>query len=192
MTPATFRSRMGHALRSPMVLWLTLAWVFLWGDLSIANVASGALIGITVIAVFPLPPVVFEGRVHPVAVIGLIGWFVVDLVRASIQVTALALRFGHQPRNAVIQVDLRSRSDLYLTITAELVTLVPGSVVIEVRRSTSTLYIHVLEVRDDSDVDDARAHTLAVEERVVQALASRDELAEFRRIRAAEVGRSAS
>ena len=184
MTPATPRSRIGQAFRSPMVLWLTLAWVLLWGDLSIANVVSGALIGIVVIAVFPLPLVVFEGRVHSLAMVRLIGWFVVDLVRASIQVTVLALRFGHQPRNAVIQVDLRSRSDLYLTITAELVTLVPGSMVIEVRRSTSTLYIHVLGVRDDSDIDDARAHTLAVEERVVQALASKDELAEFRRIRA--------
>ena len=133
MTPATPRSRMGHALRSPMVLWLTLTWVVLWGDLSSANVVSGALIGVMVIAVFPLPPVVFDGRVHPVAVVRLIGWFVVDLVRASVQVTALALRFGHQPRNAVVQVDLRSRSDLYLTITAELVTLVPGSMVIDVR-----------------------------------------------------------
>ncbi|HEX6577412.1 MAG TPA: Na+/H+ antiporter subunit E [Jiangellaceae bacterium] len=192
MTPSAPRSRMGHALRSPMVVWLTLTWVFLWGDLSIANVVSGALIGIVVIAVFPLPPVVFEGRVHPVALVRLIGWFVVDLVRASVQVAALAVRFGHQPRNAVVQVDLRSRSDLYLTITAELVTLVPGSMVIDLRRSTSTLYIHVLGVRDESDVDRARAHTLDVEERVVRALASKDELAEFRRIRTAEAGRTPS
>lgn len=185
MTPAA-RSRVGHALRSPMVVVLTLAWVLLWGDLSIANVASGALIGIVVTAVFPLPPIVFEGRVRPIAMARLIGWFVADLVRASVQVTTLALRFGHEPRNAVIQVDLRSRSDLYLTITAELVTLVPGSVVIEVRRSTSTLFIHVLGVRHDADVERARADALAVEERVVRALASETELAEFRRIRAAE------
>ena len=68
----------------------------------------------------------------------------------------------------MVHIDLRSRSDLYLTITAELVTLVPGSMVIEVRRSTSTLYMHVLGVRDDSDVERARAHALAVEERVVR------------------------
>jgi multicomponent Na+:H+ antiporter subunit E len=175
-----------------MLVWLTIAWVLLWGDLSIANVVSGAVIGIMVTAVFPLPPIIFEGRVHPIAVARLLGWFVVDLVRASVQVTALALRFGHQPRNAVIHVALRSRSDLYLTITAELVTLVPGSMVIEARRSTSTLYVHVLGVRDDSDVDRARTHALAVEERVVRALASPTELAEFRRIRSAEAGGSPS
>ncbi|MGH9249681.1 MAG: Na+/H+ antiporter subunit E [Acidimicrobiales bacterium] len=179
---------MGHALRSPMVVWLTLAWVLLWGDLSVANVVSGALIGITVTAVFPLPPIIFEGRVHPIAVVRLLGGFAIDLVRASVQVTALALRIGHQPRNAVVQVDLRSRSDLYLTITAELVTLVPGSVVIEVRRSTSTLFIHVLGVHNDSDVERAKAHVLVVEERVIRALASKTELAEFHRIRAAETG----
>ncbi len=175
-----------------MVVWLTIAWVLLWGDLSIANVVSGALIGIVVTAVFLLPPVVFEGRVHPIAVVRLLGRFVVDLVLASVQVSAIALRFGHLPRNAVVQVDLRSRSDLYLTITAELLTLVPGSVVIEVRRSTSTLYMHVLGVRDDSDVERARSHALAVEERVVRALGSATELAEFRRARAAEAGGSRS
>jgi multicomponent Na+:H+ antiporter subunit E len=192
MTPAAARSRMGHALRSPMVVVLALAWVLLWGNLSIANVVSGALIGVVVTAVFPLPPIVFEGRVHPIAMARLIGWFVADLVQASMQVTALALRFGHEPRNAVIQVDLRSRSDLYLTITAELVTLVPGSVVIEVRRSTSTLFIHVLGVRDDADVEGARSAALAVEERVVLALASETELADFRRIRVAETGEARS
>jgi multicomponent Na+:H+ antiporter subunit E len=60
--------------------------------------------------------------------------------------------------------------------------------VIEVRRTTSTLYMHLLGVRDDSDVDRAKAHALAVEERVVRALASSTELAEFRRIRSAEAG----
>jgi hypothetical protein len=52
--------------------------------------------------------------------------------------------------------------------------------------------MHLLGVRDDSDVDRAKAHALAVEERVVRALASSTELAEFRRIRSAEAGGSPS
>ena len=106
----------------------------------------------------------------------LIGHFLVDLVGASWQVMRLA--FGRRrPRNAVIEVQLRSRSDFYLTITAELVALVPGSVVIDARRSTSVLYLHLLDVEREGAIEAQRAHVLAVERRVVRALGSREEIA---------------
>jgi multicomponent Na+:H+ antiporter subunit E len=73
-------------------------------------------------------------------------------------------------------VQLRSRSDFYLTITAELVALVPGSVVVDARRSTSVLYLHLLDVHDEAAIEAQRAHVLAVERRVVRALGSRAEI----------------
>ena len=39
-----------------------------------------------------------------------------DLVRSSFLVAAQAFHFGHTMRNAVLRVDLRTRSDLYLTL----------------------------------------------------------------------------
>ena len=74
-------------------------------------------------------------------------------------------------------MQLRSRSDFYLTITAELVALVPGSVVIDARRSTSVLYLHLLDVEREGRIEAQRAHVLAVERRVVRALGSRAEIA---------------
>ena len=40
-------------------------------------------------------------------------------------------------RNAVVRVKLQTHSDLYQTLTSELVSLVPGSIVIEARRQES-------------------------------------------------------
>ena len=95
---------------------------------------------------------------------------------ATWQVSRLALA-GRRPRNAVIEVQLRTRSDFYLTLVAELIALVPGSVVIDARRSTSVLYLHLLDVERDGAVEAQRRHVLVVEERVVRALGSREEIA---------------
>ena len=46
----------------------------------------------------------------------------------------------------MIGVQLRNESDFYLALTAELSTLVPGSVVVEALKNSGTLYIHVLDV----------------------------------------------
>lgn len=170
-----------RGLQWPVLLSLTAVWVLLWGDLSAANVVSGLAVSVFVVVVFPLPPIVFDGRIHLVGMLKLLGHFAVDLVIASGQVASHVLRLGRQPASAVIQVDLRSRSDLYLTLTAELLSLVPGSLVVEARRSTSTLFLHVLGVRDDSDVELARRRALEQERRVMYALASSAELAAYHR-----------
>jgi multicomponent Na+:H+ antiporter subunit E len=101
-------------------------------------------------------------------------------------VSRLALA-GRRPRNAVIEVQLRTRSDFYLTLVAELIALVPGSVVIDARRSTSVLYLHLLDVGRDGAVDAQRRHVLVVEERVVRALGSREEIAAIEAARQADL-----
>lgn len=166
----------------PFLIALTVVWVLLWGSVTVASVLAGVAVAVIVMVVFPLPPVIFGGRVRLAGLARLAGWFVVDLVIASAQVSWLALRVGQQPSNTVVQVDLKSRSDLYLTLTAELLSLVPGSIVLEARRSTATLYLHVLGVApgDEAGAEDARRRSLRQEERVLNALASDEELAAYR------------
>lgn len=157
------------------VLWLAAVWVFLWGDVSWANVLGGVVVGVLVTLAFRMAPIPFGGRVHPWALVVLVVRFAADLVRASAEVSALALRPRYTPRGAVIGVQLRSHSDLYLTLTAELVSLVPGSLVVEANRVTGRLYLHVLDLAHSGGVDAVRASVLAQEERVLRALASHDE-----------------
>jgi multicomponent Na+:H+ antiporter subunit E len=74
-------------------------------------------------------------------------------------------------------VDLRTHSDLYLTLTSELVSLVPGSLVMEARRQESVVYLHVMDVRSRADIVTARRKVLEAEERVVRSFGSDDEVA---------------
>ncbi len=159
---------------------VTLAWVLLWDRLSWGNLVSGVLVGAFVTLAFPLPSIEFTGRVRPLRLARLLALFFRDLVVASFQVSALAFS-SRRPRNSVIEVRLRSRSDFYLTLTSELVGLVPGSTVIEARRSSSIVYLHLLDVWGAEAIEEARAHVLAIEERVVRALGSDEEIASINR-----------
>jgi multicomponent Na+:H+ antiporter subunit E len=158
-------------LQWPMILWLTLVWAALWGSVAPLILVSGVLVGVVVSLVFPLPPLRAAPRIHPWGVLVLVGRFVVDLVVASAQVVWVTLRPG-TVRSAVIEVDLTTDSDLVMTFTAQLVSLVPGSVIVEARRSTHTLFLHVLDVTDETQVDDARKRVLAQEQRVLRAFTS--------------------
>ena len=160
------------------ILVLTAVWVLLWGDLSVANVLGGAVVGVLVTTLLPLPPVDFHGKIRPLALLYLFVRFVYDLAVASVHVAILALDFRRVPRGAVVGVQLRNHSDLYLTITSELSTLTPGSLVIEAHRLTGMVYLHVLAIDAYGGAEKVREDTLALEERVLRAFASDAELEE--------------
>ncbi|WP_298455271.1 Na+/H+ antiporter subunit E [uncultured Cellulomonas sp.] len=174
MSLHTRRRRM--AVQWPTLLWLTIVWVLLWGGLTPANVLAGLAIGLLVSMGLPLPPVATEGRLRPLRLAHLLAVFVKDVCVASVGVAVLAFR-RRAPRSAVIRVRLRTTSDLYLTLTAELCSLVPGSLVVEAHRLTSTLYLHELDVDGERGIEHARRRVLDQEERVLRALASDAELA---------------
>lgn len=155
-------------------------WVLLWGDISLANLVSGFLLGLLITWVFPLPPIDFHGRFRLWPHTKLIAILLFDLVRSSFVVAAQAFHFGHTMRNAVVRVDLKTHSDLYLTLTSELVSLVPGTLVMEARRQESVVYLHVMDVRSDADIEAARRKVLEAEERVVRSFGSDDEVAALR------------
>ncbi|OFE14763.1 Na+/H+ antiporter subunit E [Humibacillus sp. DSM 29435] len=163
-------------LQPRAVVAIATVWMLLWDQLSWGNLVNGLLVGLFVTLAFPLPSIQYAGSFRPLRYAMLIGRFLFDLALSSWQVLRLALG-ARTPQNAVIGVQLRSRSDFYLTITAELVTLVPGSVVIEARRSSSMLYLHLIDVGRPGAIEAQRRNVLEVEERVIRALGSRAEIA---------------
>lgn len=162
--------------RWPMIVWLTVVWVLLWGELSVANVLTGAILGAALVGFLPMPKVGFGGRVWLPGVLVLLVRFAWDVIVASVHVAAYALRFGRQPHGAVIRVRLRSHSDLLLTLTAQFTSLVPGSIIVEALRLTGTIYVHVFDAETVGGIEAARATVFAQERRLMYALASDEQL----------------
>lgn len=177
--PSTRRGRARRALQWPVLLWLVIVWCLLWGEFTIGNVVAGLIVGVLVTLVFPLPPLVMDGRPHPVAMLRLLGAFLADLVVSSVEVAHLVLR-GGQPENAVTVVPLRTRSELALMVTAEVLSLVPGTLLIEASRRTWTIQLHVLDVRSQEALERQRAKVWRQERRVVEAIGSVEDIARVR------------
>ncbi|MFK3980359.1 Na+/H+ antiporter subunit E [Micromonospora sp. NPDC050397] len=158
------------------VAWLVLVWNLLWGEFTWGNVLGGGLVALLVLVFFPLPRVTFDGRIRPLPLLRFAGRFAAELLTASVQVALVALRPGRATQSAIIAVPLRVGSDLNLTLTAEALSLVPGTLIVEAVRRTGTLYVHVLDVRDSADVERARRDVLALERRIIRATGSAAEL----------------
>jgi multicomponent Na+:H+ antiporter subunit E len=169
----------GHQLRHqlPLLVWLVLVWNLLWGTWSWANLLTGVLVALGVTLLLPLPPVIGGARVRPVALVRFLGHFVYDLIKSGALVAWQTVRPQGIDRSAIIKVQLRTDSDLLLTILTESLTLVPGSMVIDLDRERRTIALHILHVADEGDVERQRASVLAEEQRVVRAFGSPDEIA---------------
>jgi multicomponent Na+:H+ antiporter subunit E len=157
-----------RAVQPWAIAWLTLLWVTLWGDITPTLVLGGVAVSVIMAVTFPLPPLDFGVKVRPLRLVALVARFLVDVIRASIQVTRVVLR-RRPVRNAVVAVDLASDSDFILTGVAAMLSLVPGSVVVEARRSTHTLFLHVLDVPDRLAAESFRVQALEVERRFMSA-----------------------
>lgn len=153
------------------ILWLTTIWVLLWGDLSVFNVLSGLVLAVVVLLAFPLPRIIVGVRLRPAAFAVLVVRFVVDIVVASMQVAWLTVRPRRVPRSSVVTVQLRSRDELLQTVVGEMMSLVPGSLVVDLDADRGRLSMHVLGVETREQADAFRAVVLAQEARVLRALA---------------------
>lgn len=177
MRKSSSRRRLRWRLQWRAILMLALIWVVLWGNYSLVDVLVGIGLAWLITVTFPLPPIRYHGRLRPLGLVVLVGSVLRDLAVASWRLTLAAFSPRIDFKPAVIRVNLRSTSDLYQVETAEVISIVPGSIVIDARRSTRVLYLHLLDVNEPDGVAKAKAEALDVERRVLRAMGSNAEIA---------------
>lgn len=156
-----------------MVAGLVIVWMLLWGQFTWLSLVTGVLLAIGTGLVFYLPPVDVGTRVNLWYAFLFFVRLVLDIVRASVVVAWTVLKPRYTARNAIAAVRLRTRSDLILTFTAEAISVVPGSIVVDVDRAESVLYVHILDVDTEDDVEGFVRSVLDTERRVVLAVGTR-------------------
>lgn len=172
MTPKTARKFYAYAAT---FVWLTVVWVLLWGNLNLGTIASGICIAIIVVIAFPLPGMEFSGRPNLWRIVLFVLKMGFELVVTSFQVVIQAITPGPRIKSAVIAVKLHTHNELILTLLAICVTLTPGTAIIEARRASGELYVHLLGVNDEKDLVDARYKILKLESQVINAIGSQRE-----------------
>ncbi|MDQ2660686.1 MAG: Na+/H+ antiporter subunit E [Actinomycetota bacterium] len=169
----------------PLLVALVALWLFLWDHIDVLTIVTGVLLAIAVTRALYLPPVLLSGRFNPWRglLLGLRMMF--DVTFASLQVGLLSVNPRWQPMNAIIAVQLLTRSDLVTTLTAEAINVVPGTVVVDIDRERGLLYLHALGTRTQADLDRTHRNVLGTEERIVLAIGTREQAASVRAARRA-------
>ncbi|MFG6444561.1 Na+/H+ antiporter subunit E [Microbacterium sp. P06] len=161
----------------PFFAWLVALWMLLWGQFTVVAFLTGLIAAVIVTRVFRLPPVQLSGRLNLWYGLVFVVTFFAALVRGSLLVAWQVLDFRRQPSSAVIAVQLRTDDDLIMTHTAVTASLIPGSLIVEADRDRRILYLHVIGIDSDDDVEAQRRAVLGWEARIVRAAGSRSQLA---------------
>ncbi len=162
---------------------LTVIWVLLWGSPSAANVLSGLLVGLVLVMVLPtLRQPLRPGRIRPGALLRLVGYMLVNVVKSNALIIRDILSRHRRLRTGITGVPLPECSPEVVTLITSLLALTPGTIPLEVSEKPRELYVHLLQVES---VDGARRSVLHLVELCVRAFGSDDDVRSLERILAA-------
>ncbi|WP_454117679.1 Na+/H+ antiporter subunit E [Microbacterium lacticum] len=180
MTPAA-RSVAASVWRQlPFFVWLIALWMLLWGQFTVLTALTGLIVAVFVTRIFRLPPVELSGRVNLWYSLVFVVTFVFALVRGSLIVAWQTLDLRRYPGTAIVAVPMRTDDDLILAHVGVTASLIPGSLIIDIDRDRRILYLHVLGVSSDADVEKQRRSVQGWEARIVRAVGSRAQLEAIR------------
>jgi multicomponent Na+:H+ antiporter subunit E len=137
------------------LLWnllLALAWVAATGEFSFENLVVGFLLGF--LALYISRRVVGSPRYFDKVgqVIGLLGFFLWELLLANLRVAHDVLTPRHYMRPGVIAVPLDAETDNEITMLSNLLTLTPGTLSLDVSLDRKVLYVHAMYIDDAEEV----------------------------------------
>jgi len=146
-------------------LLLALAWMALTGQFDPLNFIAGFALGYLLLRLV-------HRRGEPMAyfqkamlVIRFAGFYLWELVLANLRVARAVLSVKPKLAPAVIAIPLEARSDLAITLLANLITLTPGSLALDISTDRSVMYVHTMQAED---FDQVRLDIKELETRVLQ------------------------
>ncbi|GAA0587093.1 Na+/H+ antiporter subunit E [Caenispirillum bisanense] len=131
-------------------LCLAVGWGFLWSDFSLSNLLAG--FGAGYLALLASRPLYGHSRYFGTVwrALALAVYFLWDLLRSSIKVAWDVVTRRHLSRPGIVGVPLDARTDGEILLTANLISLTPGTLSLDVSGDRKTLWVHAMFI-DDPD-----------------------------------------
>ena len=141
------------------IAWIMFVWVAMWRDVSWGNLLAGFFAGAGIILLFPLPAPTSGIRIKPLPMIRFLLVFTVSVVRANFIVAWEVLTPRNRIREGIIGVPLRTDHPVVVTTINHAVNLAPGTMVVDIDKDPTVVYVHALHLEDPADVH-AEVHQL--------------------------------
>jgi multicomponent Na+:H+ antiporter subunit E len=132
---------------------LTLVWSGLLGGITLSNLVSGF-----VVSYFLLWLVTRGQRGHDgyfgklPRVLGFIGYYLWELVKSNAIIAYDVLTPTHHMKPGVIGIPIEAKTDLEITALANLITMTPGTLSLDISPDRKTLYVHAMYIHDPEEL----------------------------------------
>lgn len=131
-------------------LLLTIVWIALSGDFSMGSMLTGLVFGYLVIALVQNQFPVFHGYGKRVPrLISFIFYFLKELLVANNRVAFDVVTPPWHMKPGVIAVELEAKTDLEIAFVANLISLTPGTLSLDISDDRGVLYIHAMFLDDE-------------------------------------------
>ena len=132
-------------------LFVALLWMFFQDSWSVLSFFSGYLVGLFI--VFSMRRF-FSTRFYLftlLAILKLLAVFIRELISSSLLVTKQIIRPKINITPGIFTLETDLEGDIEVTLLSLLLTLTPGSVVMEVADDAKVLFIHAMDIPESSD-----------------------------------------
>ncbi|MEM7045280.1 MAG: Na+/H+ antiporter subunit E [Pseudomonadota bacterium] len=155
---------------TPFVINLALAvgWAALFSAFTLPSLATGFAVGYAILWV--LSPLFGDSRYcrKLFDILRLTAFFLWELLISSLQVAWDVITPTHRSRPGIVAVPIDAKTDLEITALANLVSLTPGTLSLDLSADAKTLYVHAMFVDDPEAI--RRDIRDGMERRVLEAL----------------------
>ena len=129
-------------------VFLALSWAALTGEITAVNLIAGFIIAYGVLWLIHLPAehLRYFSKVGQIARFAL--YFLWELLVACVKVASDIVTPQHLIKPAILAIPIDGKSDGEITMLANVITLTPGTLSLDVSADGKTLYVHVMYARD--------------------------------------------
>ncbi|MDP1548043.1 MAG: Na+/H+ antiporter subunit E [Anaerolineales bacterium] len=128
---------------------LALTWAMLSGEINLTNLTAGFFIGYVIlyIARRALGPSVYFSKV--IKMVHFLGFFMKELLISNVRLAHDVLTWEFHMKPRIVAVPLSVKTDAEITVLANLISLTPGTLSLDVSSDKSALYVHVIYAEDE-------------------------------------------
>ena len=154
-----------------MFLWhilLALTWAALTGLFTWSNVLIGFIVSYPVLFMAQRSAGASTYFRQLARVLSFAAFYLWELILANLRVAYDVMRPTHRMRPGILAIPLDARTDIEITMLANLITLTPGSVSLDVSSDRRFLYLHAMYIDDVEEFRKSIKNT--IECRVLEVL----------------------
>ncbi len=132
---------------------LTLVWSGLLGGITLSNLVSGFAVSYFLLWLVTRGQRGHDGYFGKLPrVLGFIGYYLWELVKSNAIIAYDVLTPTHHMKPGVIGIPIEAKTDLEITALANLITMTPGTLSLDISPDRKTLYVHAMYIHDPEEL----------------------------------------